>query len=64
MMMAAWVGEILDVKGAFLHGGFDKGKNVYMKVPEGFEKYYDPCTMSCCYYRHCMGSNNLLWLSG
>jgi hypothetical protein len=42
MIMAAWIGEILDVKGAFLHGNFDEGKNIYMKVPEGFEKYYDP----------------------
>ena len=42
MIMATWIGEILDVEGAFLHGDFDTGKNVYMKVPEGFEKYYDP----------------------
>ncbi len=40
--MAGWVGEILDAKGAFLHGDFEEGKNVYMGVPEGFEKYYDP----------------------
>jgi hypothetical protein len=32
MIMAAWIGEILDVKGAFLHSDFDEGKNVYMKV--------------------------------
>jgi hypothetical protein len=42
MVAACWVGEIMDVKGAFLHGNFDEGKNIYMKVPEGFEKYYDP----------------------
>ena len=41
-IMARWVGEILDVKKAFLHGNFDKGKNVNWKVPEGFKKYYDP----------------------
>jgi hypothetical protein len=42
MIMAGWVGEILDVKGAFLHGDFEEGKNVYMGIPEGFDKYYDP----------------------
>ena len=42
MIMAGWVGELLDIKGAFLHGEFEDGKNVYMEVPEGFEKYYDP----------------------
>jgi hypothetical protein len=40
MVMAGWYCELLDVKGAFLHGEFDKGQKIYMKVPEGFEKYY------------------------
>jgi hypothetical protein len=42
MIMGGWVGELLDVKGAFLHGDFEEDRNVYMEVPEGFEKYYDP----------------------
>jgi hypothetical protein len=42
MIMGNWWGELLDIKGAFLHGDFEDGKNVYMKVPEGFEKYYYP----------------------
>jgi hypothetical protein len=42
LIMAGWVGELVDIKGAFLHGDFEEGKNVYMEVPEGFEKYYDP----------------------
>jgi hypothetical protein len=42
MLLADWVGELIDIKGAFLHGDFEDGKNVYMEVPEGFEKYYDP----------------------
>jgi hypothetical protein len=42
MIMADWTGKTLDVKGTFLHGDFDEGKNVYMGIPEGFEKYYDP----------------------
>jgi hypothetical protein len=41
MIMVGWVGEILDVKDAFLHGDFEEGKNVYMGIPEGFDKYYD-----------------------
>jgi hypothetical protein len=42
MLMAGWVGELLDVKGAFLHGDFEDEEDVYMKVPQGFESYYDP----------------------
>jgi hypothetical protein len=28
------------VNGAFLHGNFEEGKTLHMKVPEGFEKNY------------------------
>jgi hypothetical protein len=42
MIMAGWVGEILDVQGAFLHGEFDQGEEVDMDVPQGFEKHHDP----------------------
>jgi hypothetical protein len=45
MAMAGWHAEILDVKGAFLHGEFEKGRKVYMEVPQGFEKYYDADTV-------------------
>jgi hypothetical protein len=38
LIMAAWIGEIINVKGAFLHGDLDEGNNVFMKVPQGFEK--------------------------
>jgi hypothetical protein len=41
MIMAGWCGELLDIKGAFLHCNFDKGKNLFMGVPKGFEKFYD-----------------------
>ena len=27
------------VKGAFLNGEFHDGEEIYMKVPQGFEKY-------------------------
>ena len=43
--MADWVAHIVDVKGAFLHGEFEKGEKVYMKVPEGWEYLYPPNTV-------------------
>ena len=42
MIMAGWCGEILDVKGAFLHGQFENGEKLCMEVPEGFEHHCDP----------------------
>jgi hypothetical protein len=42
MIMAGWVGEILDVQGAFLHGEFDQGEEIHMELPQGFKKHYDP----------------------
>jgi len=32
--------ELLDVNGAFLNGRFQNGEELYMNVPEGFEKFY------------------------
>jgi Reverse transcriptase (RNA-dependent DNA polymerase) len=40
IIMAGWCAEVLDVKGAFLHGTFEKGRQVYMEVPQGFERFY------------------------
>jgi hypothetical protein len=40
LLMAGWYGELLDVKGAFLHGEFEEGEVLYMDVPEGFKQYY------------------------
>ena len=40
MLMAGWTAYIVDVKGAFLHGDFEDGENIYMEVPKGFRKYY------------------------
>jgi hypothetical protein len=41
MIMAIWLGELLDVKGAFLHGDFGpKEAPIRMKIPQGFEKFY------------------------
>jgi hypothetical protein len=40
IVMADWWAELLAVKGAFLHGEFEKGRRVYMKIPQGFERFY------------------------
>jgi hypothetical protein len=40
LLMASWYGELLDIKGVFLHGEFEEGKSLYMEVLEGFGKYY------------------------
>jgi hypothetical protein len=40
MIMANWQGQIVDVKGTFLHREFEDGEVIYMKVPHGFEKFY------------------------
>jgi hypothetical protein len=40
MIMANWQGQIVDVKGAFLHGEFEDGKVIYMKVSCGIQKFY------------------------
>ncbi len=31
---------VVDVKVAFLHGKFQDGEEIYMKVPKGWEKHY------------------------
>jgi hypothetical protein len=38
--MADWHGRIMNFKGAFLHGEFEDGKVIYMKVLYGIEKFY------------------------
>jgi hypothetical protein len=38
--MAAWSAQVLDVKGAFLHGLFEDGEETCMKVPRGFKKHH------------------------
>jgi hypothetical protein len=45
MIMTDWHAEAVDVKGAFLHGEFEKGRRIYMEVPQGFEEYYPPNTV-------------------
>jgi hypothetical protein len=40
MLMAAWAAHIMDVHGASLKGKFKAGEIIFMKIPQGFEKYY------------------------
>jgi hypothetical protein len=40
--MAGWEFHVVDVQGAFLNGEFEDGEQIYMTVPDGFERYYDP----------------------
>jgi hypothetical protein len=40
MLMAYCMGELLDVKGAFLHGDFENGERLYMEVPQWFEEWF------------------------
>lgn len=40
MLIGKWHAEIVDVKGAFLHGEFHDGEEIHMEVPEGFERHY------------------------
>ena len=45
MVMASMIAHIVDVKEAFLHGGFEDGEKVHMAIPRGFEKHFSS--------RHC-----------
>jgi hypothetical protein len=45
MLMMGGAGKLVDVKGAFLHGTFEDGEKIYLKVPEGFELYYPKGTL-------------------
>ena len=40
IIIYGWENELIDVKGAFLCGNFNREQPIYMKVPEGLEKYY------------------------
>ena len=40
MLMAGWVAEVVDVKGAFLYGKIIDGEEIFVGVPKGFEKHY------------------------
>ena len=43
--MAGLLACILDIDGAFLLGEFENGEQIYMRVPQGWEKYYPEGTI-------------------
>ncbi len=40
MVMADMIAHVVDVKGAFLQGNFEDGKNIHMKISKGFNKHF------------------------
>ncbi len=40
MLVAKYEARVIDIKGAFLKGEFKNDEEIYMRVLEGFEKYY------------------------
>jgi hypothetical protein len=46
MLMQGRIGHVVDVKGAFLYGKFEDGEKVHIKVPLGFEEFYNSDTAS------------------
>jgi hypothetical protein len=40
IVMTSWAAHLMDVHGAFLKGKFRDGEIIYMKVPQGFKKFY------------------------
>jgi hypothetical protein len=63
MLMAGWIGALLDVNGAFLNGRFEKHHRVYMGVPQGFEKYF-PANVVLLLLKTLYGTNKRQWHSG
>ena len=45
MLMTGWVSHSVDMKGALLHGKFEKGEKVCMKVSGGWKGLYRPNAM-------------------
>ncbi len=40
MIIASMLEHVVDVKGAFLHGEFEDGEIIHMKVLQGFKKHF------------------------
>ena len=39
-MNPEWIVELIDAKGAFLQGKFADGEQMYIEIPDGFERFY------------------------
>lgn len=48
MLMMGGAGKLCDVKGAFLHGSFSNGEEIFLCIPQDFEKYYNAETQLLC----------------
>jgi hypothetical protein len=46
-MNPTWTSAIIDVEGAFLQGRLEKGKELYVEVPDGFEEWYQGDDVLC-----------------
>ena len=44
-IIAGWAAWIVDVEGVFLQGSFQNGERIFMKVPDGFQKYHPSCVL-------------------
>lgn len=47
IVMASWWAELWDVQGAFLTGDMDQENDCYLRVPEGFSKFYPKNVILC-----------------
>jgi hypothetical protein len=45
MLMQGRIAHVMDVKGAFLYGEFEDGEKIYIKIPLGFEQFYQSNTV-------------------
>jgi hypothetical protein len=45
MLASGGIAHVVNVKGALLHGKFDTGEKIYIKIPLGFEEFYDNDTV-------------------
>ena len=36
-----WITEVIDIKAAFLQGQFVDNEQMYIKIPDGFKKFYN-----------------------
>ena len=41
MLASGGIAHVVDVKGAFLYGEFSNGEKIHIKIPLGFEEFYD-----------------------
>jgi hypothetical protein len=45
MLASGGIAHVVNVKGAFLHGKFNNGEKIYIKIPLGLEEFYDDSTV-------------------